>query len=145
MTIAQDLHARLRAALPEAIPVLLPEQAQAPLEAAPLDAQGRPMVGGGERGLGVYLQQNPQGYVQIGEEQGLSVAFDGAAGSWLITLDCIAPNAASRDALLQSALSVTTRAGVRQTPFNLLTPPTTRKDPSGYYAAQFILTPRKGL
>ena len=46
--IVRDIHARLTAVLGNAVPVLLPEQIREPLEAAPLDAQGRPMVGGGE-------------------------------------------------------------------------------------------------
>lgn len=145
MTITQDLHGRLRAALPDAVPVLRPEDAQTPLHAAPVDAQGRPVVGAGERGLGAYLQQHPQGYVQIGEEQGFGIALDGAAGSWLITVDCIAPDPPGRDALLRDALAVATRAGVRQTHFTLLTPPTTRKDASGFHAAQLILIARTGI
>lgn len=63
--ITTDLHARLSAALGPDIPVLLPEQLRKPLEAAPLDARGRPSVTGGERGLGAYLKAHPGGYVQI--------------------------------------------------------------------------------
>ena len=77
MGIPQDIHARLVTALGPDIPVLLPEQQREPLEAAPIDAQGRPMVGAGERGLGAYLRQHPQGYVQIEPPVPLLTGQDG--------------------------------------------------------------------
>lgn len=72
--IAQDIHDRLRAVLPASVPILLPEQQREPLDAAPVDAQGRPVVGGGERGLGTYLRQHPQGYVQVEQPQAIRSA-----------------------------------------------------------------------
>ncbi len=75
--IVRDIHARLTDALSAAVPVLLPQQLREPLEAAPLDAQGRPMVGGGERGLGAYLAQHPDGYVQIEQPTPLPSGVDG--------------------------------------------------------------------
>lgn len=62
--ITLDLHARLQAALP-GVTVLLPDEQKLPLQAAPVDTQGRPAVGTGERGLGTYLATRPEGYVQI--------------------------------------------------------------------------------
>ncbi|MCD0160234.1 hypothetical protein IHN63_02830 [Deinococcus sp. 6YEL10] len=62
--ITLDLHAKLQAALP-GVSVLLPDEQPLPLQAAPLDDQGRPAVGVGERGLGAYLATRPEGYVQI--------------------------------------------------------------------------------
>lgn len=82
--IVRDIHARLTAALGAEVPVLLPQQLREPLEAAPLDAQGRPMVGGGERGLGAYLAQHPAGYVQI--EQPVPITSDGLAGTFWVAL-----------------------------------------------------------
>ena len=81
--IAQDIHDRLRAVLPASVPILLPEQQREPLDAAPVDAQGRPVVGGGERGLGAYLKRHPQGYVQV--EQPLA-AIQSAPGATPISL-----------------------------------------------------------
>lgn len=78
--ITTDLHARLSAALGPTIPVLLPEQLRDPLEAAPLDAQGRPSVTGGERGLGAYLKAHPGGYVQI--EQPVPITSDGTTATY---------------------------------------------------------------
>lgn len=89
--IAQHLHALLRAALPPEVPVLLPEQAQEPLTAAPTDAQGRPKVGGGERGLGAYLQAHPGGYVQVEEPQGIT--SDGLTASYWVPVASLAPTA----------------------------------------------------
>lgn len=87
MGIPQDIHARLVTALGPDIPVLLPEQQREPLEAAPIDAQGRPMVGGGERGLGAYLRQHPQGYVQI--EPPVPLSSDGLVGNLWVTVAAI--------------------------------------------------------
>lgn len=62
--IAVDLHRIISAALPD-VTVLLPDEQRLPLQAAPVDEQGRPVVGAGERGLGAYLAPRPRGYVQI--------------------------------------------------------------------------------
>ena len=82
--LTQDMQARLRAALPPDVPVLLPESIREPLEAAPLDAQGRPMVGGGERGLGAYLRAHPAGYVQI--EEPVALTSDGLSGVFWVAV-----------------------------------------------------------
>lgn len=63
-SVALDLHRKISAALP-GVSVLLPDEQQLPLQAAPVDEQGRPAVGAGERGLGAYLASRPLGYVQI--------------------------------------------------------------------------------
>lgn len=103
MTITQDLHDRLRAALPDAVPVLRPEDAQTPLHAAPVDAQGRPVVGAGERGLGAYLQQHPQGYVQIGEVVGLG---RGVTGRYWYPVTTLAPTEPTCAALADLVFTV---------------------------------------
>lgn len=84
MGITADLHKRLTDALGASIPVLKPEELRVPLEAAPVDAQGRPMVGGGERGLGAYLKQHPDGYVQI--EQPMAITSDGLTGTFWVAV-----------------------------------------------------------
>ncbi len=93
--IVTDLHARLTAAL--SVPVLLPEERDVPAQAAPLDAQGRPMVGGGERGLGAYLQVHPGGFVQLEDPQG--IADDGVTAVWWVPVAAVAPTAQAADAL----------------------------------------------
>lgn len=111
MSIVQDLHDRLRAALPPQVPVLLPHQFREPLDAAPLDAQGRPMVGGGERGLGLYLRQHPQGYVQV--EAPLPISSDGLTALYWVAVASIAPTpeaAAALALLVRRALSGTPRS-----------------------------------
>lgn len=85
--IVTRLYGRLRHALPELIPVLLPEQLREPYDAAPLDAQGRPVVGRGERGLGYYLSENPDGYAQI--EQPVPITSDGLTGTFWVTVAAI--------------------------------------------------------
>lgn len=97
--IAQHLHALLRAALPPEVPVLLPEQVQEPLTAAPTDAQGRPRVGGGERGLGAYLAQHAGGYVQV--EEPLPITSSGARDTYWVTVAAIHTTQADAHALAQ--------------------------------------------
>ncbi|AWT34491.1 hypothetical protein DM785_02230 [Deinococcus actinosclerus] len=144
--IAQHLHALLRAALPPEVPVLLPEQVQEPLTAAPTDAQGRPRVGGGERGLGAYLAQHAGGYVQIEEPQGLIGSLGGAAAQHLVQVAAIAPTSAAAQSLALDAIrACASRAGVQQTRYELTTPPSTRALSPGAYAATFILTAREGI
>lgn len=87
--ITTDLHARLSVALGPTIPVLLPEQLRDPLEAAPLDAQGRPSVTGGERGLGAYLKAHPGGYVQL-YDPGFGFTVNGWADNQTLQIDCMA-------------------------------------------------------
>lgn len=144
MSIAQALHDRLRAALPPEVPVLLPEQRDTPNQAAPTDAQGRPKVGGGERGLGRYLQQHPQGYVQVEEPQGLLASLGGAAALWMVQVSCVAATGEQADALAQASLVVASRAGTRTTPYELTTPHSRRVISSDAVAATFILTARQG-
>lgn len=95
--IAQDIHDRLRAVLPASVPILLPEQQREPLDAAPVDAQGRPVVGGGERGLGAYLRQHPQGYVQV--EQPLAIGSDGLSATYWVAVAAIHTSGLEVDAL----------------------------------------------
>ena len=87
--IAQDIHDRLRAVLPASVPILLPEQQREPLDAAPVDAQGRPVMGGGERGLGTYLRQHPQGYVQVEFAQAIRSA--GPLRVFWVAVACTTP------------------------------------------------------
>lgn len=99
--ITADLVTRLRAALPPEVPVLLPEQQREPYEAAPLDAQGRPRVGGGERGLGAYLAQHPGGYVQV--EEATPISSDGLAGTYWVAVAVIHSEAWEVFALAEQA------------------------------------------
>ena len=108
--LTQDMQARLRAALPPDVPVLLPESIREPLEAAPLDAQGRPMVGGGERGLGAYLRAHPAGYVQI--EEPVALTSDGLSGVFWVAVAALhsTPTGAN-------ALALTVRRALSGTPY----------------------------
>ncbi|WP_288404859.1 hypothetical protein [uncultured Deinococcus sp.] len=76
------------------MPVLTPEQIDLPNQAGALDAQGRPKVGGGERGLGVYLQRHPQGYVQIEDPLPIS-AEESVAVFWCAVASFAATEAAA--------------------------------------------------
>ncbi|WP_104990865.1 hypothetical protein [Deinococcus sp. NW-56] len=90
--IVADLYARLRAALPETVPVLRPEQVQVPAEWQEEDAQGE-LVEGGARGQLAYLQQQaPQGYVQV--ETPVPIRTDGLVASYAVAVATIAPDAA---------------------------------------------------
>lgn len=75
MTIATDLHSRLTAALGEAVPVLLPEQIELP-------KSGR--TPGQPGGIAAYLQQHPQGYVQI--ERPTPITSDGTTATYWVTV-----------------------------------------------------------
>lgn len=108
--IAQDIHDRLRAVLPDSVPILLPEQQREPLEAAPVDAQGRPRVGGGERGLGAYLAAHPQGYVQV--EEPLAISGDGLTGVFWVAVASVCP-----DGPAVTALARQVRRALSGTPF----------------------------
>lgn len=123
--IVTDLHARLSAAL--TVPVLLPEQREEPLQAAPLDAQGRPRVGGGERGLGAYLQQHPGGYVQLYDLQPV-MTTSGIYDEHWATVDAIAATDEVADPLarqVRALLGGTPRTGGR---IRLAVPPRTERD-----------------
>ena len=98
--ITTDLHARLSAALGPDIPVLLPEQQRDPLTAAPVDAQGRPAIGSGERGLGAYLAQHTAGYVQI--EQPTPLTSDGTLATFWVAVASIAPSRSAAQSLAAS-------------------------------------------
>ncbi|MCD0160066.1 hypothetical protein IHN63_01970 [Deinococcus sp. 6YEL10] len=98
--ITLDLHARLQAALP-GVTVLLPDEQQLPLQAAPVDAQGRPAVGTGERGLGTYLATRPEGYVQI--ERPVSAGVNDFMARWWITVAAIADHPDIAYALAETA------------------------------------------
>jgi hypothetical protein len=100
LALVHDLHARLSAAL--AVPVLRPAQARDPHQAAPLDGQGRPMIGGGERGLGAYLQQHPDGYVQIEDPQAIGVL--GVSEIFWCPVGCVALTPEGSDALARRVL-----------------------------------------
>ena len=95
--ITQDMQGRLRSALPALVPVLLPEQQREPLDAAPVDAQGRPVIGAGERGLGAYLRQHPQGYVQV--ETPLALSSDSLTGTFWVAVAAVAPTPEQAQAL----------------------------------------------
>lgn len=100
LALVDDLCIRLDAAL--SVPVLRPSQAREPHQAAPLDALGRPMIGGGERGLGAYFQQHPAGYVQIEDPQAISVS--GASETYWCPVGCVAPTPETSDALARAVL-----------------------------------------
>lgn len=85
--IARDIQQRLTVTLGPQIPVLMPEEIRTPLEAAPLDAQGRPVIGQGQRGIGAYLAQHPSGYVQI--EQPVPITSDGLTGTFWVAVASI--------------------------------------------------------
>ena len=142
--MVEHLRDLLLATLPQGIPVLLPEEAQEPYTAtAAKDAQGRPKVGGGERGLGAYLTAHPQGYVQVEAPQGLSA---GLGHQYLIQVACVAATRAAADALAHTAArAVSSRAGGQQTRYTLTTPPSSRAlSVHAAWAGTFILTARKG-
>ena len=92
--IARDIQQRLTVTLGPQIPVLMPEEIRTPLEAAPLDAQGRPVIGQGQRGIGAYLAQHPSGYVQIEPLTPLPSGMDGIQQRIWATISI---NAASSD------------------------------------------------
>lgn len=108
--IVEALQGVLTAALPTDVPVLLPEQLREPYDAAPVDAQGRPMVGGGERGLAAYLAAHPEGYVQI--ESPLPITSDGLTGTFWVAVASVAPTAVSA-----AALAAQVRAALCGTPW----------------------------
>lgn len=107
--VVDALQGVLTAAVPPGVPVLLPEDQRTPLEAAPTDAQGRPVVGGGARGLAAYLAQHPTGYVQI--ESPLAITSDGLTGTFWVAVASVAPTAASA-----AALAAQVRAALCGTP-----------------------------
>ncbi|MBZ9713753.1 hypothetical protein [Deinococcus multiflagellatus] len=91
-SIPEHLRALLVAALPARTRVLLPEQAQEPLRAAAVDAQGRPSVdAAAARGLGAYLTQYPAGFVQIELPQGIT--SDGVQAVFWVAVATLAPTA----------------------------------------------------
>ncbi|SEI66997.1 hypothetical protein SAMN04488058_101296 [Deinococcus reticulitermitis] len=94
------------------VPVLLPEDRDVPHQAGPTDAQGRPMVGGGERGLGAYLRQHPQGFVQLEEPQGITVS--GAVQTYWVALGCVAPTPETAEALAREVLRLTCGLATRE-------------------------------
>lgn len=97
--ITLDLHARLQAALP-GVTVLLPDEQQLPLQAAPVDDQGRPAVGAGERGLGAYLATRPGGYVQIEQPRPIT------GEEYWTPVAAVAPTSAAASALAQRVREV---------------------------------------
>lgn len=142
--MVEHLRDLLLSTLPEGVPVLLPEEAQEPYTATDAqDAQGRPMVGGGQRGLGAYLTAHPQGYVQVEAPQGLSA---GLGSQYLIQVACVATTRAAANALAHTAArAVSSRAGGQQTPYTLTTPPSSRAlSIHAAWVGTFILTARKG-
>lgn len=78
MTVAAALHARLRAALPEQVPVLLPEEIQK------INAGGKP---GQPAGLAVYLREHPQGWVQV--EEPVPISSDGTTAVFWVAVASI--------------------------------------------------------
>lgn len=99
MSITTDLHARLRAALPEAVPVLTPEEAETPNRGA-----GK----GQTPGIPGYLQREaPQGYVQIEEPFPIR---DGVITNYWIAIAAVASTREAADAL--AALVRLTLVGV---------------------------------
>ncbi|MFC4636990.1 hypothetical protein [Deinococcus hohokamensis] len=117
--VVDDLHTRLTAALGKDVPVLYPGEFTEPDEAAPLDAQGRPMVGGGERGLGRYLAQHPTGYVQLQHDTG--VGSSGYTDVGLATLEVIASTAEAADALAGQVRRAIGNLLIRPTPYTYQT------------------------
>lgn len=86
--LAQDIHARLRAALPAEVPVLLPEEIEVPRGGR------RPGEAGG---ISAYLAAHPQGYVQVEEAQ--PIASDGTTATYWIPVASVAPDAGACAAL----------------------------------------------
>lgn len=129
MGIAQDLHARLRAALPPEVPVLLPEQFREPLDDAPLDAQGRPKIGGGERGLGRYLQQHTQGYVQV--EDPLPISADESVAVFWCAVASFAATEADAAALAAQVAHILAGDSLLPGPLDEVTPAQPRALASG--------------
>lgn len=83
-----DIHAYLRTALPDFVPVLLPEQFQIPAEWQEETPDGD-LLDGGRVGLMVYLEQHaPDGYVQI--EQPAAIGSDSLMGTFWVAVAAIA-------------------------------------------------------
>ncbi|WP_309569622.1 hypothetical protein [Deinococcus sp.] len=116
-----DLQAQLQAA---GLLVLRPEQLHEPAEAAPLDTQGRPVVGGGLMGLARYFEQHPAGYVQLQDPAGLLAL--GALDLSLLTIECLAPDSDRADALALAIKRAIRNHGVRPTPYTFATARTER-------------------
>lgn len=101
MTVASALHARLRAALPEQVPVLPPEDIQK------INAGGKP---GQPTGLAAYLRANPSGWVQV--EEPLPISADSVTARYWVavaTLGATAAEAAALALLVRRALTGTPR------------------------------------
>ena len=92
--ITEDMHVRLRAALPEAVPVLLPEEAETPNRGA-----GK----GQTPGIVGYLEREaPQGYVQIETPQAIS--SDGLTDVYWVPVASLAPDQATCAALARAVI-----------------------------------------
>lgn len=88
MTIAADLHTRLRAVLPPEVPVLPPEDIEVP-KGGRKPGQAAGLVG--------YLTQHPQGYVQV--EEPLPISANSVTSTFWVAVAAIAPTAAGAAAL----------------------------------------------
>ena len=121
--IVTDLYDRLRAALPEAVPVLTPEQRELPL------AGRKP---GQPGGVGGYLAAHPAGYVQLEEPQGIRTA--GAQDVFWVAVACIAPTPEGAEALAREVLRVTCGIATREPgQYTLVTPDSPRALTPGAY------------
>lgn len=88
MTVAAALHARLRAALPEQVPVLPPEDIQK------INAGGKP---GQPAGLASYLKAHPEGWVVV--EEPVPISSDGTTAVFWVAVASVAGTAAEAAAL----------------------------------------------
>ncbi|WP_288481010.1 hypothetical protein [uncultured Deinococcus sp.] len=88
VSIAADLHTRLRAALPPEVPVLPPEDIEVP-KGGRKPGQAAGLVG--------YLAQHPQGYVQV--EEPLPISANSVTSTFWVAVAAIAPTAAGATAL----------------------------------------------
>lgn len=114
ITTVQDVFYVLRAALPNTVPVLLPEQLSEPAEyigQPPED--GQPFLAPSE-GLGAYLrEQAPYGYVQL-YDLTAGVSFSGWADQQPLTVHATAPTDALALALagdVRALIGVNPREG----------------------------------
>ncbi|AFD25901.1 hypothetical protein DGo_CA1974 [Deinococcus gobiensis I-0] len=91
MSIATDLHTRLRAALPPEVPVLPPEDLEMP-KGGRKPGQAAGLVG--------YLTQHPQGYVQV--EEPLPISANSVTATFWVAVAATAasPTTAAALALL---------------------------------------------
>jgi len=120
--LLSDLHDRLRAVLPDTVPILLPGQMLEPPQWQEVDEHGD-FVEDGREGLHVYLEQKaPGGYVQL-YDLGGGFTMSGWSDSHILTIDTIAPTEAQARVLAQQVRSRIGGTPHTGGPIRVFTPP----------------------